>query len=469
MANILIIDDDEMLCGVLSSKLRALAHEPVCAATLEEGLRQAATNFFDVVYLDVHLPDGNGIDAVPMIHALPSAPEIIIMTGMGDPDGAELAIKNGAWDYIEKPSSLNMMILPLVRALQYRDVKKTQPPAMALKREGMIGESPRMQNCLNQIAQTASTDANVLICGETGTGKELAAWAIHNNSRRSHKSFVILDCASLSETLVESILFGYEKGAYTGAERPHDGLIRQANGGTLFLDEVGELPFSIQRSFLRVLQERRFRPLGANHEQESDFRLIAATNRDLDQMVRDGHFRSDLLYRLRAFSFDVPPLRERVEDIGPLAVYHVMKICERLGTHIKGFSQELFDMLRGYDWPGNIRELVNTMERVITVAGYASTLIPKHLPDTIRIKVARSSISHEKPDQERNAAMPDDQMPPWQAYRDAAMAKIEKQYLRNLQSLADSDIKKACKISRLSRSRLYDLLKIHKISSSPRP
>ena len=467
MAKILIIDDDQMLCNVLSAKLMDMGHEAVCALTLEDGLKETTRDSFDVVFLDVRLPDGNGLDKLPAILKSFSAPEVIIMTGRGDPDGAELAIKNGAWDYIEKPSSLNTMILPLVRALQYREIKRSKKPAFALKRNGMIGESPRMQACLDQISQAAETDANVLISGETGTGKELAAWAIHNNSRRRDKNFVVLDCASLSETLVESMLFGYEKGAYTGADRAHDGLIRQADGGTLFLDEVGELPFSIQRSFLRVLQERRFRPLGAKQELESDFRLVAATNRDLNQMVHDGSFRGDLLYRLRAFSIEVPPLRERAGDIEDLAVYHAIKICVRYGTDIKGFSPDLLDMLRAYGWPGNVRELVNTMERILAVARHESTLFPKHLPEAIRIKVIRSSMQGEKQNQTVGTDSPDDQLPTWQIFRENALIQIEKQYLQNLLKLAGDDIKKACEISGLSRSRFYEILKKHQNQPPP--
>ncbi|MDD5167173.1 MAG: sigma-54 dependent transcriptional regulator, partial [Syntrophales bacterium] len=284
MANILIIDDDQMLCNAMSMKFKMMEHRVSCALTLEDGVREANRNSFDVVYLDVRLPDGNGLDALSIIRKMDDPPEVIIMTGSGDPDGAELAIKNGAWDYIEKPSSINNMILPLVRALQYRDVKLATKPSMKLNRDGIIGNSIPMRACLDQVAEASGSNANVLLSGETGTGKELFAWAIHNNSSRSQRNFVVVDCAALSETLVESMLFGHEKGAYTGADKTKEGLIKQADGGTLFLDEVGELPFSIQKSLLRVLQEHRFRPLGSNHEIGSDFRLVAATNRNLDEM-----------------------------------------------------------------------------------------------------------------------------------------------------------------------------------------
>ena len=406
MAKILIVDDDQMLCDALSTKLRMMEHDVDCAATLEDGIRKAVTGLNDVVYLDVRLPDGSGLDALPIIRKLELPPEVIIMTGMGDPEGAELAIKNGAWDYIEKPSSTNTMILPLVRALQYREIKLTTRSISSLDREGIIGSSPLLKACLDQVAEAARSNANILLSGETGTGKELFAWAIHHNSPRKGRNFVVVDCAALSETLVESMLFGHEKGAYTGADKAQEGLIKQADGGTLFLDEVGELPFSIQKSFLRVLQEHRFRPLGSSREITSDFRLVAATNRQLDEMVRQGQFRSDLLYRLRSFSIELPSLRDRREDIPELIAYHTRKICERYGEEVKTASPELIEMLVRYDWPGNVRELVSTLERSLAVARLEAVLIPKHLPIAIRAKMVRASVGKtSSPKQEDTSAV----------------------------------------------------------------
>ena len=275
MANVLIIDDDRAMCDMLSGRMRDMGHNATYALTLKAGLKQAFSESFDVVFLDVGMPDGNGLEALPKIRETPSSPEVIIITGAGSPDGAELAIKNGAWDYIEKPLSISAMSLPLIRALQYREDTRTLGSPVALDREGIVGNSPPMKACFDLMAQASASDANVLITGETGTGKELFAAAIHKNSPRAEKSFVVVDCATLPETLVESMLFGHEKGAFTGADKAKDGLIKQADGGTLFLDEVGELPLSVQKAFLRVLQERRFRPLGGKREIESDFRLVS--------------------------------------------------------------------------------------------------------------------------------------------------------------------------------------------------
>jgi len=286
MADILIIDDDQLICTTLSHVVRAQNHTPACAFSLKEGLAMASARSFDVVFLDVRLPDGSGLDIVQALRDTPSSPEVIIITGFGDVDGAELAITHGAWDYLEKSASIDEIILPLERALQYRAERQAKARPTALKLEGIVGSSPPMRTAIELLAQAAASDANVLVTGETGTGKELFSWAIHANSPRAGKNFVVVDCAALPETIVESVLFGHERGAFTGADRSKTGLITQAHGGTLFLDEVSELPPSVQGSFLRALQERRFRPVGSVREVTSDFRLIAASNRNLDEMVK---------------------------------------------------------------------------------------------------------------------------------------------------------------------------------------
>jgi two-component system NtrC family response regulator len=469
VAHVLIIDDDEMMCDMLSTMVRQMGHSATCASTLQEGLRVSVSKDIDVVFLDVLMPDGSGLDVLPRIREAPSSPEVIIITGFGDPDGAELAIKNGAWDYLEKPSSIKAMTLPLVRALQYRKEKKARKSPVVLNREGIVGNSPSMMVCIDIVAQAANSDANVLITGETGTGKELFAYAIHNNGPRAGKNFVVVDCAALPETLVESMLFGHEKGAFTGADRAQDGLIKQADGGTLFLDEVGELPLSMQSSFLRVLQERRFRPIGGKQEIRSDFRLVVATNRDLDQMVKEGQFRKELLFRLRSFTIELPPLREHPEDIKELVLYYTAKICERYGTETKGFSPDFFEALDAYDWPGNVRELVNTLERAIAAARQDPILFPKHLSPHIRINVAKTSLRKGTPvgsgQREGDTAL-FAELPPLRDFRESALSEVEQNYLRDLMTRTGGIIKEACKISGLSRPRLYALLKKYHINRS---
>ena len=466
MADILIIDDDRLICDTLSKVVRDRGHIPTCAFSRKEGLEVAASRSFDVVFLDVQLPDGSGLDIVQALRETPSSPEVIIITGFSDVDGAELAITHGAWDYLEKSASIDEITLPLERALQYRTERQSKARPTALKLEGIVGSSPQMRTCIELLAQAAASAANVLVTGETGTGKELFSWAIHHNSPREGKNFVVVDCASLPETIVESVLFGHERGAFTGADKPKTGLITQADKGTLFLDEVGELPPSIQGSFLRVLQERRFRPVGSVKEVTSDFRLIAASNRNLDEMVRKGLFRKDLLFRLRTFTIALPPLRERPEDIKEIASSYLGKFSRRYGNGMKGFSPEFLDTLLDYDWPGNVRELINALERAIAAAGESPTLFPAYLPAEIRIKVKRNQVGEaEEAAADRNIAASGSHkaLPTLQEHREAAVAEAEHRYLEELIAQRRGDIREACRVSGLSRSRLYGLLKKHGI------
>lgn len=463
MAGVLIIDDDKDLCEMLSDIAQDMGHTTTTALTLAHGLRESLSGAFEVVLLDVRMPDGNGLDILPKIMETSPHPEVIIITGAGDPDGAELAIKSGAWDYIEKSSSIKTIKLSLTRALQHAEEKKARKPTLILKRDGILGHSLQMRTCLDLMARAADSDATVLITGESGTGKELFAQAIHQNSRRSARNFVVIDCASLPETLTESMLFGYEKGAFTGADGAKEGLIKQADGGTLFLDEMGELPPSVQKSFLRVLQEHSFRPLGAKREVKSDFRLIAATNRNLEERVGKGQFREDLLFRIRTFALKLTPLRERREDIKEIALFHIRRLSEYYGIAVKDVSPEFFEAIVAYDWPGNVRELVNTLERAIVAAHHEPTLHGIHLPPEIRIQLARSSTGKKTPapvdSPEQSASLPS-----LREFREDGIARLEQQYLQELMAVSGGNIGKACKTADMGRSRLYELLKKYAIS-----
>ena len=465
MANVLIIDDDLSVCKMLSHIANDMAHDVSCTTTLAEGIKKAFSNPFDIVFLDVWMPDGNGLEIVPKIRQTHSSPEIIVMTGSGDPDGAEIAIKSGAWDYIEKPLSRGKTALPLMQALQYRDEKEKHKSLPVIDRGKIVGESPEIKSCLELAAQAAVSNAGVLITGETGTGKELFAHAIHNNSPRSQNNYVVVDCAALPETLVESTLFGHEKGAFTGADQPREGLVKQADGGTLFLDEVGELPLPVQGAFLRVLQERRFRSVGGKSEIKSDFRLVCATNRNLDQMVAAGKFRQDLLFRLQSITIELPRLKERTGDIVELAHYHMAKLCDRHGIGEKKFAPEFFEVLEAYSWPGNVRELYSVLENLFITAKSSPILFSKHLPHRIRIEVARASIGQKKSSELES---PKDAHPSYvfeklKDYRDAAIVKAEKKYLQNLMLVTEGKIEQACHLSGLSRPRVYALLKKYQI------
>jgi two-component system, NtrC family, response regulator len=467
MAKILVIDDDTHIREVCKLVIESMGHEVEARPSLAKGLDALDHDFYDVVYLDVDLPDGNGLLTIPKIIERDKAPEVIIFTGASYPNGAELAIKNGAWDYIEKPATAESMTLPLIRALQYRKEKfANRPPTVALKRECIIGNSPRVATCLDLVAQAANSDANTLITGETGTGKELFARAIHDNSDRAEGPFVVVDCSSLTETLIESVLFGHAKGAFTGAEKKQEGLIKQADKGTLFLDEVGELPFSQQKAFLRVLQERRFRPVGAKEEETSDFRLVAATNKDLEELVAVGDFRNDLLFRLRTMHINIPSLRMRGEDIRELALHYMNAICKKYKVPLKGFSPEFLDCLQEYDWPGNVRELVNLMENIIVRAQFEPTLYPKHLPPEVRIRImsgkrleAQNSLESELMQPIEAAAQTELTLTPFEDYK----KETEHRYFKTLMQSTGGDIHKACDLSQLGKQSLYRYLRIHSI------
>ena len=462
MGKVLIIDDDPVYAKMLLRQLTVLGHESARAASIKEGLTLAETFCPDVIFLDVNLPDGSGLTAIGPLKGLPEQPEIVIITGNSNSNGAELAVRSGAWSYIPKQGTMSDLVLPLANVLEYRLQKRAAAPR-ALDLGEMIGKSSVMKECFDSMAQAAGSDANVLITGESGTGKELCAWAIHNNSRRKQKSFVVVDCAALPENLVESMLFGHRKGAFTGASENRIGLLEQANGGTLFLDEVGELPLIVQKAFLRAIQERRFRPVGADREVDSDFRLVAATNRTLDQMGRDGLFREDLLFRLRALAIHLPPLRERAGDPREIAQVVVAKICERAAIDAKGISAEFFAALAVYPWPGNVRELIHAMEHAVAVAGPQQTLYSNCLPTEIRVHAARAIANFGQSipaDDGSRRDLPLPNLQPFQQFRETTT----KNYLKSLMAVTGGNIDEACHISGLSRAHLYTLLKEHSVS-----
>jgi two-component system NtrC family response regulator len=471
MATVLIIDDDKLICDWIADVVSQLGHRPVLAQRLQEGLLKLQAESVDIVFIDADLPDGIALERLPKIRSTPPFPEIIVMTGLGHPDEAELAIKNGAWDYLEKPASFDAIKLPLLRALEYRSERRTANAAGALKRDGIIGDSEKITACLELVAQAAENDANVLITGETGTGKELFAKVIHANSRRARRNFVVVDCTSLPETLVESVLFGHMRGAYTGAETTEEGLIKQADGGTLFLDEIGELPLSIQKKFLRVIQEHSFRPVGGRREIASDFRLVSATNKSLETMVGEGRFREDLLFRLRTLVIVTPVLRQIPEDIQELTAFYMNDLCERFGIVAKRASPEFWATVTAYPWPGNVRELIQALEKALISAKEEPMLFPKHLPTYIRIQVARRAFPERPAPQEKpgiRTGVPG--VPPQlKEIRRAAVDEAERRYLKDLLSYCHGDKAEACRISGLSRSRFYTLLRRCRLADTPKP
>ena len=457
---ILIIDDDEGMSYTLVRMVEEAGHLAETAFNLKKGLEKATSGNYDVVFLDVRLPDGNGLDIIPDIRSIAFPPEIIIITAYGEKGGADLALKSGVWDYLDKPSNIGTMELSLTRALQYRSQKQVLKTPLNINRAGIIGSNPKLLMCITLMAHAAKSDANVLIGGETGTGKELFAKAIHLNSMRNSKPFIVVDCTSLPRNLAESILFGHVKGAFTGADTSHDGLIKQADQGTLFLDEIGELPKTLQKKLLRVLQERRFRSVGGKAEVKSNFRLISATNKDLEAMVESESFRQDLLFRLRTFVIELPPIRGRHKDIIDLARHYTKKICKDDHFDQKELSDDFLETLFTYKWPGNVREFISSMESALAMCTHSKTLFSKHLPNYIRIQALGSP--NRECDQEITC-IPSQKMVTLKNFRQAALAQVEKEYLENLMRNTVWNVKIACKTSGLKRARLYQLLKKYDI------
>lgn len=461
---ILIIDDDEGMCYTLSRMSQEEGHSADSALTLKDGLSLALAGEHDVIFLDVRLPDGSGLDIIPGIQAMPAPPEIIIITGYGDKEGAKTALKSGVWDYIEKPARINALKLSLKRALQYRRQKKTLQEPLSMDRCGIIGSGSRLQMCLELMSHAAASAANVLIIGETGSGKELFARAIHKNSARASEPFVVVDCAALPQNLAESILFGHVKGSFTGADKDSPGLIKKADGGTLFLDEVGELPLSLQKTFLRVLQEKKFLPVGGQEEVKSNFRIISATNRDLDSEVESGAFRQDLLFRLRTFVIELPALRERKRDIREIVVDRVNKICEDEGDSDKIVSDEFLEILNQYEWPGNVRELINTVDSALAMEPTCPTLYPKHIPEYIRINTLNKNWGEIPGGGTRLSPLEmNPEFPTMKEFRLEAVEDAERQYLNELMQYSGGDFDRACAVSGLKRARLYQLLKKYNV------
>jgi Nif-specific regulatory protein len=370
MGRILIADDHDALRRGLARALTAANHEVEEAPNGNQAIERLHEGHFDVVLSDLKMGGSDGLDVLRTTKTLHPSTAVILMTAFGSVHTAVEAMKIGAFDYVQKPFEIEEMEVKIEKALEMRRMRHeldylrhTQNDIYDFDR--IVGTSEPLKRVLGIVRKVAKSNTTVLIRGETGTGKELIAGAIHHNSHRATRNFVKVNCAALPETLLESELFGHEKGAYTGADRQRIGRFEQADGGSLFLDEIGDMSAAIQAKILRVLQEHEFERLGGTRTQKVDVRLIAATNRDLSQMVATGQFREDLYYRLNVVSVEMPPLRERKEDIVALAMFFVKKFAGELKKKCDGLDPEAQKMMLRYNWPGNIRELENSIERAI--------------------------------------------------------------------------------------------------------
>jgi DNA-binding NtrC family response regulator len=389
---ILVVEDEEKLRRVMAMHLEDAGYEVETAGDVGTALRLAERA--NLVVTDIRLPAGpgsalaDGLDLLAALQRQNARLPVIVMTAYGSVEIAVEAMKRGAADFLTKPFTLDHLLTVVCKALEVQDLREEnvrlkEELGHRYKFDSIIGNSPRMQEILVAVARVAPARSTVLLCGESGVGKDMIARAIHHNSPRAAMPFVKINCTAIPETLMESELFGYEKGAFTGAAAARAGKFEQADGGTVFLDEIGDVPAAIQVKLLRVLQERELERLGSNKTRTVDVRVIAATNVDLRRALEEGNFREDLYYRLNVFPITIPPLRERREDIPPLAEHFLREYRAELGSPVTRISPEAMRKLVDYDWPGNVRELENVIERALVLATGEALQ-----PDDIRLDFA---------------------------------------------------------------------------------
>ena len=372
MKKLLVAEDERTLREGIATAFRDRGWDVVEAADGAEAFARLEESVFDVLVTDYQMPEKNGLEVLKRSKMINEGTVGLVMTAYGTVESAVDAMKAGAYDYVLKPFDLDEMEMKVERAVEHRRllarIEAYDRSEIVPRFENIVGESPQMKEVFRTIEKVARSNATVLVLGETGVGKELVAEALHRNSSRSDRPFVKMNCAALHESLLESELFGHERGAFTGADRQRTGRFELANEGTLFLDEIGNMTASTQAKVLRVLQEREFERLGGSRTVKVDVRLVAATNKNLEEAIQRGEFREDLYYRLNVVSVNVPPLRERKEDIVPLASHFIDRFARELKKDVRGLEPAAVRALKRHTWPGNIRELENTVERAVLMA-----------------------------------------------------------------------------------------------------
>ncbi|MBU2492881.1 MAG: sigma-54 dependent transcriptional regulator [Bacteroidetes bacterium] len=453
---ILVIDDEEFIRINLHEIFAQSGYEVDLIETAEEGLKAIKNNNYDLAFLDINLPDMNGIDLLQEVKNIEPDLLVIIITGFASVESAVNAIKLGAYDYIKKPFKADAIKLITKLAFETLSLKKKVQKLEVQQKEiqgfdSIIGQSEIIKSVKSLISEFAKYDSGtVLITGESGSGKELVASAIHNLSPRADKSFVELNCASIPETLMESELFGYEKGAFTDAKNKKVGLLEIADGGTLFLDEIGEMSLSLQAKLLRVIENKKIRRLGSNKDLNIDLRIIAATNKDLKEAIKNSEFREDLYYRLNVLRVELPPLRERSDDVILLVNHFLNQFNSKFTKKIERFSDDALEALKNYSWPGNVRELRNVVERtyilqknpVIEVYDIAADFINNR--HEIEIKIGNSELDLEKFTYEE------------------ILTEIDKKLITKALEIANGNTSQAARILKIPRETLrYKLVKLN--------
>lgn len=443
---ILVVDDDMAHARMLKTLISDWGYRVSLAHDGDEGVEMVSAEPYDLVLLDMKMKKMSGMEALQRIQAFNPVLPVIIMTAFSSVDTAVQALKIGAYDYLTKPLDFDKLRLTIDRIFERLALAtenkqlKTQLAATAFDHD-ILGQSPAMKAMLDTIHMVAPADANVLVCGESGTGKELVSAALHYNSRRKKAPYVRINCAAITETLLESELFGHEKGAFTGADKARKGKFLLADKGSMLLDEIGEMSLAMQAKLLRVIQEKEITPVGADRTIRVDVRVIAATNRDLKAMAADKTFREDLYYRLNVVTIEIPPLRNRPEDIPELAQHFLKRFSEKNRRVIQGFTPNAMDTLIRYPWPGNVRELMNAVERGVVLAR------SDH--------IARSDLSFLSPD------LPDAPLVPDQGLENIRLAEVEEKAILSTLAAAQGNKSEAARRLGITRKTLLKKLKAY--------
>ncbi|MFN3740770.1 MAG: sigma-54-dependent transcriptional regulator [Thermodesulfovibrionales bacterium] len=456
---ILVVDDDSIILSSAEKILKPEGFELFLAKNGTEALRLLEEIPFDLVLSDLRMPDMDGIELLKRIKAFLPSTEVIIITGFGTVRSAVEALKYGAYDYIEKPFTPEHLVNTVKGCLEkkrliFENIQLRKEVQGLYKLDNIIGTSAAMQRVFNLIAQVAPTNSTVLITGESGTGKELIARAIHYNSLRKSGPFIVVDCCTMPENLIEAELFGHIKGAFTGAISSRKGLLELAHTGTIFFDEIGNLSLSIQAKLLRFLQEREFRPIGSSRVLNVDVRFIAATNKDLLRLVKEGNFREDFFYRLNVFPIKLPPLRERKEDIAALAAHFLKKYSAQTGLEVRHISADAMKILINYDWPGNVRELENVIHRAMILSD--STIIrPEHIQIEGGIEEAICRIPRNIEELKRLKGF----------LKKKAIEEIEKSFIIDALKRNNYNVTKAAEDVGMQRTNFHGLMKKYNLTT----
>lgn len=472
-SRILVVDDHRNIRVSLNLILQnegAIVSEADCCLEafkkIGESHQRADTFPFDVILLDIRLPDGNGLDILRKIAEFNFASRVIMISGEGTVEEAFTATQIGAFDYIEKPFNPERVLVSVQRCLDYNDIQTANRDLakQVLKGQEILGEHPSIQNIHKLVKQVAPTEGRVLILGESGTGKELVAKAIHRESARKHKSLVKVNCAAIPHSLVESELFGHEKGAFTGATKTRKGLFESANGGTLFLDEIGELSLDVQAKLLRVLQNGEVNRVGGEKNIKVDVRLLTATHRDLEGMIQNNEFREDLFYRLNVISIKIPPLRDRKSDVPLLASHFLNELCEKHSVGSRAFSESVLKQLMDYHWPGNVRELINLVERLTILSEdreidqdlkLSVGKVKEGSRDDLSTQDSRDSTSTGSEGEGSDLFGYETEIVPWQEFHQA----IDRKYIKYVLDKTKGNVSEAARLLCLERAYLHRLMK----------